>query len=80
MFGVVTVVYVVAVILTVSSVREVPLDQLEAAPSATRKHVGKYRKFSNEDSVEDDDVQGGVARGAGDRTGAWTFVRYYLYG
>jgi hypothetical protein len=50
----VTVVYVVFVVLTMCSVQEVPLSELSIQSSSRREGVGKYRKFNNEESDEED--------------------------
>jgi len=60
-FGIVTIAYVIAVTITVTSVREVPLSGTESPSSERAARVSKYRRFSNEDS-DVDAFRGEVAK------------------
>ncbi|CAD5124268.1 DgyrCDS12562 [Dimorphilus gyrociliatus] len=66
-FTLVLFIYIIAVLITITAVREIPLDKLELPPSEDQcvqvcASGNKYRKFSN----EEDDVEGSTIYGATD--------------
>ncbi|KAK2145114.1 hypothetical protein LSH36_701g00035 [Paralvinella palmiformis] len=60
-FSLVLVIYIVSVLLTISAIKEIPLDKLlinQEDQQKKKKRVGrlKYRKFTNESDTDDDEI------------------------